>query len=440
MRAVPRSASRTTPAGSGGPAGSTVRRLAVLSVHTSPLDQPGTGDGGGLNVHVLETSRRLAERGVMVDVFTRATAPAQPPVRSVSPGLRVHHVPAGPRGPVDKRRLPNRLCAFLLGLEAHVEEHAPGPPFDAIHAHYWLSGWVGWRLRRRWEVPLVQSFHTLGRVKNDALAPGDEPEPPVRLLAEARLVDEADRVVVSVCGEARHLHRRHGLSGDRISVVPPGVDVETFRPGPVRDPAVAPGGDGPLLLFVGRLQPLKGPDVAVRTLAEVRRELPDVRLLVVGGESGPAGGATRPAALRSLARELGVGEAVAIMPAQPQPVLADLYRAASLTLVPSRTESFGLVALESQACATPVVAADVGGLTEVVSGGVLVPGHVPRDHARAVVDLLSDHDRRRGLAERGLRRAGTASWERTVDGLLEVYGDLRRTAPRRTASSTGPVA
>ena len=437
MRAVPRSSPRPTAVA---PAGPTARRLAVLSVHTSPLDQPGTGDGGGLNVHVLETSRRLVERGIAIDVFTRATAAGQPPVRPVSPGLRIHHVPAGPLGPVDKRRLPNHLCSFLLGLESHVEEHASGPPFDVIHAHYWLSGWIGWRLSRRWGVPLVQSFHTLGRVKNDALAPGDEPEPAVRLLAEARLVDEADRVVVSVCGEARHLHRRHGLSGRRISVVPPGVDADTFRPAPARSPSAAPPGDGPLLLFVGRLQPLKGPDVAVRTLAAVRREVPDARLLIVGGESGSSGASTGPDALRALAADLGVADAIAIEPAQPQPAIADRYRAADVTVVPSRTESFGLVALESQACATPVVAADVGGLSDVVRGGVLVPGHAPEDHARAIVDLIRDDERRSALIQRGLRRARNASWERTVDGLVEVYDDLRRAVPRKAASSTGPVA
>ncbi|MGH3441721.1 MAG: glycosyltransferase, partial [Nitriliruptorales bacterium] len=242
-----------------------VERVAMIAMHTSPLAQPGSGDGGGLNVYVLETARRLAARGVGVDVFTRASAPDAPPRVTVSDGFDVHHVAAGPRAPVAKEDLPNLLCAFLLGLERHVEQHLPDANPDVVHAHYWLSGWVGRRLRERWGVPFVQSFHTLARVKNESRTPGDEPEPMLRVVGETHLVEEADRIVVSVCGEARLLHRLHGTSGARLSVVPPGVDHDIFHPGEADPPASAPPGDGPLLLFVGRLQPLKGPDVAVET-------------------------------------------------------------------------------------------------------------------------------------------------------------------------------
>jgi D-inositol-3-phosphate glycosyltransferase len=406
------------------------RRIAVLSVHTSPIDQPGTGDGGGLNVYVQETSRRLAERGIHVDVFTRANDPDDPPVLELGERFAVHNVPAGPLEPVEKSALPSHLCAFLLALESHLASHGydAAGEFDLVHAHYWLSGWVGRRLRSRWKVPLIQSFHTLGRVKNDALAPGDEPEPPIRLLAEDRLVREADRLVVSVCGEAAELHTMYGLSGSRLSVVPPGVDLSVFRPGPVETEIGAPPGDGPLLLFVGRLQPLKGPDLAVRTLAEVVDGIPDARLLIIGGSSGRAR-STRPDALLRLAERLGVPDRVAVIPARPQAALADAYRAASVLLVPSRTESFGLVALEAQASGTPVVAADVGGLRSVVAGGALVPGHDPSDHAAAVVSLLSDANRREATRQLALDRAATLTWDATVDGLLDVYGAV--TAPTR---------
>jgi D-inositol-3-phosphate glycosyltransferase len=397
-----------------------VRRLAVVSAHTSPLDQPGTGDGGGLNVYVLETARALAARGLEIDVFTRRCDPRAPETVAVADGLRVHHVTAGPVAPVAKEELPSHLCAFLLETVSLCERRGIPRP-DAIHAHYWMSGWVGRRLRERWGAPLVQSFHTLGRVKNAVLAPGDVPEPPLRLLAEAQLVEEADRIVVSVCGEARHLHERHGASGGRISVVRPGVDLDTFRPGPR---CGGPRTGAPLLLFVGRLQPLKAPDVAVRALAAVRREIPSARLLAVGGRSGRRSGRSGPRALRRLATELGVEGALELLPAQPQPVLAELYRDADLTLVPSRSESFGLVALESQACGTPVVAAEVGGLRAVVEGGVLVPGHDPEDHAAAAVGLLSDPDRYATVVDEGLRHARRASWQRTADGLLDVYGSL----------------
>lgn len=405
-----------------------VRRVAIISLHTSPLDQPGTGDGGGLNVYVLEVARRLATRGIEVDVFTRATRLADPPVLKVDEGFNVHHIEAGPRSQLPKDALANHLCAFLLALEGHLAHHGRSRDYDVVHAHYWLSGWVGRQLRRRWNVPLVQSFHTLARVKNAALAPGDEPEPVVRLLAEERLVEEADRIVVSVCGEASLLHSTYGISGTRLAVVPPGVDLDVFHPGPTANPPDAPPGDGPLLLFVGRLQPLKSPDVAVRTLADVRREVPDARLLVVGGVSGSSAGRCGPDELRALAAGLGVADAVAVGQARPQRELADLYRAAAVVLVPSHSESFGLVALEAQACATPVVAADVGGLRAVVGGGgTLVAGHDPADHAAVVLDYLKGPARYARARAAALQGASRATWDRTVEGLLAVYEEVSQT-------------
>lgn len=405
-----------------------VRRVAIVSLHTSPLDQPGTGDGGGLNVYVVEVARRLAARGVEVDVFTRATRLADPPVVKVGERFAVHHIEAGPRTRLSKETLANHLCAFLLALEGHLAKHARGRAYDVVHAHYWLSGWVGRQLRRRWRTPLVQSFHTLARVKNAALAPGDEPEPVVRLLAEERLVEEADRIVVPVCGEARLLHCAYGISGARLAVVPPGVDLDVFHPGPAGNPSEAPPGDGPLLLFVGRLQPLKSPEVAVRTLAYVRREIPDARLLVIGGVSGSSASRCGPDALRALAAGFGVVDGVAVGAARPQRELADLYRAAAVVLVPSRSESFGLVALEAQACATPVVAADVGGLRAVVDGGggTLVAGHDPADYATAVLHYLKDPARYTRARTSALQAASRASWDRTVEGLLSVYEEVVR--------------
>jgi D-inositol-3-phosphate glycosyltransferase len=414
------------------PDGLPVRRVALLSVHTSPLEQPGTGDGGGLNVYVLQVARRLAARGVAVDVFTRRTAPHQPDEVEVAPGLKVLRVTAGPPQPLPKERLTNHLCSFALGM---LRDH--DPVYDVIHAHYWMSGWVARRVADRWDVPFVQTFHTLGVMKNATLAPGDTPEPPLRLAAERRIARAADRVVGLTCGEARLLHRTFGLSGADIAVVPAGVDLETFTPraAAAPEPEVAadlPRGEGPLLLFVGRLQPLKGPDVAVRTLAEVRRHVPGTRLLVVGGTSGAGEGRTGPQDLLDLAAELGVADAVRVVPARPQERLAGLYRAADVVLVPSRSETFGLVALEAQACGVPVVAADVSGLRYVVgAGGIRVAGHDPVDHAAAVVDVLTDPDRAATLAAEGLRTAASASWSRTVDRLLGVYGGVTETHPRQ---------
>lgn len=407
-----------------------VRRVALLSVHTSPLAQPGTGDGGGLNVYVSEVARRLADRGVHVDVFTRATDPGEPESVEVAPGFEVHRVVAGPVAPLPKEELANHLCSFVMAMLRHPR--AGG--HDVIHAHYWLSGWVARRLAERWDVPFVQTFHTLGVMKNATLAPGDRPEPPLRLAAEERIARSADRIVVLTCGEARLLHRAFGLSGRRLTVVPAGVDLRVFR----RDGPVAPvaASAAPLLLFVGRLQPLKGPDVAVRTLAEVRDTLPHAQLLIVGGASGNGEGRSDPARLRQLAAELGVADAVHLLPARPQRELASLYRAADVVLAPSRSETFGLVALEAQASGTPVVAADVSGLEATVGdGGILVRGHDPQDHAAAVVGLVRDREAYATIREAGLSHGARSSWDSTVDRLLAVYGDVQRaTTQVRTAS------
>ncbi len=393
-----------------------VRRVGLLSVHTSPLDQPGTGDGGGLNVYVREVARRLAARGVEVDVFTRRTDPLRPASVPFADGAVVHHLDVGPPRPVDKQELANHLCSFVLALQ----RHPTAGTHDVLHAHYWLSGWVGRRLAPRWDVPLVQTFHTLGVLKNATLAPGDLPEPPLRLIAEERVARDADRVLVLTCGEARLLHRAYGLSGAQLTVVPAGVDLDRFQPAPRPGPDRAPD-----LLFVGRLQPLKGPDVAVRTLAAVRERRPDARLRIVGGASGAGLGTTGPDELRALAHELGVADGVTLVDAVDQAELAAHYHAADVLLAPSRSETFGLVALEAQACGTPVVAADVPGLEAVVgAGGTLVPGHDPAAHAAAVLHYLDDRDAWQAASRAGIADARAASWDRTVDRLAESYAEV----------------
>lgn len=406
--------------------GPAVARVGLISVHTSPLDQPGTGDGGGLNVYVREVAERLGARGVHVDVFTRRSAPDQPSVQMLAPGVEVHHLDAGPARPLDKDEVANQLCAFVLALQRHPSAGT----HDVLHAHYWLSGWAGRRVSDRWDTPLVQTFHTLGALKNATLAPGDLPESPLRLVAEERVARAADRILVLTCGEARLLHRTYGLSGAKLTVVPPGVDLARFHSGPVAgEPArrKAPGETpaAPELLFVGRLQPLKGPDIAIRTLAEVRRSLPAARLRIIGGVSGSGAGTTGPHQLRALAEELGVADGVVLEPAVDQTTLATRYRAADVVLVPSRSETFGLVALEAQACGVPVVAARVAGLEAVVgAGGTLVPGHDPVDHAAAVVRYLTDPAHTAATVTAGIAAARAASWDRTVDRLLTAYAEV----------------
>jgi D-inositol-3-phosphate glycosyltransferase len=408
------------------PRRSAVRRVGLLSVHTSPLDQPGTGDGGGLNVSVREVARSLGQRGVHVDVYTRAADPTLPPSLEIDPGVTLHHLVAGPVRPLPKEDVANQLCAFVLAMQRHPTAGS----HDLLHGHYWLSGWVGRRLAHRFDTPLVQTFHTLGALKNATLAPGDRPEPPLRLIAEQRVAEDADRIVVLTCDEARLLHRTYGLSGAAIDVVPAGVDLARFLP----VPAPRPAGGPPRLLFVGRLQPLKGPDVAIRTLAEVRRTLPDARLRIVGGASGSGDGTTGPDELRALAAELGVADGLDLDPAVDQAALVSRYQQADVLLAPSRSETFGLVALEAQACGTPVVAADVPGLRAVVGdGGTLVPGHDPADHAAAAVVYLTDPARAAAAAAAGIAAARAASWDASVERLLAVYERVVAEHPVRDA-------
>ncbi|MEX0869261.1 MAG: glycosyltransferase [Nitriliruptoraceae bacterium] len=390
-----------------------VRRVALLSVHTSPLDQPGTGDGGGLNVYVREVACRLARRGIHVDVFTRRPDASHPATVRMVDGVDVHYIDAGPAGPIAKNALSSALCAFVLG----VERHPTAGSHDVVHSHYWLSGWVARRLAKRWHVPFVHTFHTLGVLKNATLAPGDLPEPALRLIAERRIAEDASRLLVLTCGEARLLHRTYGISGENLTVVPPGVDLARFAPG-------SPRTVGAKLLFVGRLQALKGPDVAIRTLAEVRKVRGDAHLEIIGGASGDGTLGIAHDDLRALAAELGVADATTIHPALPQDALAVRYRDADVVLVPSRSETFGLVALEAQASGVPVVAARVAGLESVVAGGALVDGHEPADHAAAVLELLNDPERHASARRSALQRARAATWDVTVERLLEAYADV----------------
>src|SRR3954466_10290114 len=256
----------------------TPRRVATLSVHTSPLEQPGAGDAGGMNVYIVEVSRRLAARGIAVDVFTRATSSDQPPVVEMAPGVTVRHVSAGPFEGLGKQDLPAQMCAFTAAVLREEAQHEPGH-FDVVHSHYWLSGQVGWLVRDRWSVPLIHTAHTLAKVKNEALADGDRPEPRARVIGEEQVVAEADRLIANTDEEARQLVRLYGADPARTLVVPPGVDLERFRPGSRAAARRALGipGDAVVLLFVGRIQPLKAPDVVLHAAAEMLAGEPDLR-------------------------------------------------------------------------------------------------------------------------------------------------------------------
>jgi D-inositol-3-phosphate glycosyltransferase len=438
-------------------------RIAMLSVHTSPLEQPGTGDAGGMNVYVLELSRALAARGARVEIFTRATSSDLPETvvipgsdadgrelsrdesravlladgvePGVTPAILVHHVPAGPFERLDKNDLPGVLCGMAAGVLRSEAAREPGW-YDVVHSHYWLSGQVGRIAADRWEVPLVHTSHTLARVKNASLAPGDAAEPHARIVGEEHVVAEADALVASTPAEARELVELYGADPARVHVVEPGVDLDRFRPTDaagratdVRATARARLGlpaDRPVVLFAGRVQPLKAPDVLVRALGVLRAAGRPVPLLVVLG--GPSGRLTAVRELEALATIAGVEADVVVRPPAARDELVSWYHAADVVAMPSRSESFGLVAVEAQASGVPVVAAAVGGLRTIVDDGVsgrLVHGHDPAVWAQVLDEVLSDARGRAAMATAARSAAERFGWDTAADHLLKIYATAR---------------
>ena len=413
-----------------------MRRLAVLSLHTSPLAQPGTGDGGGMNVYVRELAAGLARSGVACDVFTRAWSPHLPPVVDVEPGLRVHHVPAGPLEAVPKESLPAVVDEFTVGVLARMSAasgsggEGGGLPFTSVHANYWLSGLSGHVIKHELELPLVCTFHTLDRVKAEAMPEEVEADMPHRRAeAEATIIGCSDAVLASCSVEAEQIASLYGGDPGRIRIVPPGVDHAFFGPGhrPQARRALGLPLDGRLLLFVGRIQPLKCADVAIDTLAQLRAQGHDgYRLVVVGGPSGPHG-ETSLRGLHDLADGRGVRDHVHFVDPQPHELLSSYYRAADVCIVPSRSESFGLVALEAAACGTPVVAAAVGGLTTLVDHGrtgFLVDEGDPGAYAAAVRRVFAGPLTAERLSTAAVLRARGYTWRGAARTLVELHDEL----------------
>ena len=364
-----------------------------------------------------------------VDVFTRCNGRGGPAVTRGADGSRIIQVHAGPCAPVPKQDLPALLPAFLSGMLDRQRED--GMRYDVVHSHYWLSGWVGRSAREIWGIPLVASFHTLGKVKNASAPPGEE-EPRSRVSGERRVVERADAILAPTPAEAANLIAMYGADPSRVRVVPGGVDHELFFP---RDPQAARRrlhlNASRLALFVGRLQPHKGPDVAIEAVAEACRRAPeltrDLVLAVVGGPSGRGGDGALVSSLKRLAAEQGIADRVVFFPPQPQERLADFYSAADAVLVPSRSESFGLVALEAQACGTPVVGTATGGLPYVIRdrvSGFLVQGHEPSRYADQLLYLLA-HPRERGdMGRAAVLQALRFSWDATTRDVLSVYREV----------------
>lgn len=413
--------------------------VAMISMHTSPIEQPGLGDAGGMNVYILNTALQLARRGITVDVYTRATRPSQGDIVEVEDGFRVINIVAGPYEGLSKDELSTQLAAFAGGMIQFAREN--GLHYDLIHSHYWLSGQVGWLLRDLWQVPLVHTAHTLAAVKNAHRSSEDAQEAEARRICEQQLVDNADLLVVNTEDEARELAYHYDARPETIRTVKPGADTQLFTPGTNRNTERSRRELGiPLnakvVVFVGRLQRFKGPEVLLRATAELFQRDPyrNLRVVICGGASGNGSSVED---YRQLARELGIQPRVRFIPPRPPAELVAVYQAADIVAVPSYNESFGLVAVEAQASGTPVVAARVGGLPIAVRDGetgVLVRGHEPAAWADALGQLLDDDDLRIGMGETAVAHAATFSWAASAEQLEDVYAAATKNGPADRAT------
>jgi D-inositol-3-phosphate glycosyltransferase len=399
--------------------------VAMLSVHTCPLAALGGKETGGMNVYVQQVARELGRMGVHVDVFTRSQNSTIPRVVELGPGARVVHLPAGPEAPMPREALHRHLDEFAAGVEGFAREQ--DLRYDLIHSHYWLSGVAGLRLREAWGTPLVQMFHTLGRLKNVVAQSPAEIEPSLRIDEEARIVAQADRIIAANVVERAQLVWYYGARTDRIAVIPCGVDTDLFQP---MDPAKAKDllelPPDPLLLYVGRLQPIKG----LETLLEAMVAVPaPADLLIVGGDGDePENG--HGWALRQRVTALGLDRRVRFLGSQPQRRLRLFYAAAAATIMPSYYESFGMVALEAMACGSPVVASRVGGLTTTVQDGVtgrLVPEGDPAALTAAITGLVGSPEARR-LGQQAARWAAEHRWPCVAEAVCRLYSRLRPVA------------
>ncbi len=403
-------------------------RVASLMLHTSPLEQAGTGDAGGMNVYVVESAKRIAESGVQVDIFTRANKPNLPETVEIADGVKVVHLEAGPYGSVTKDELPSQICA-LMSSYLRYELQRPAGYYDLIHSHYWISGQLGWLVSERYGLPLIHTMHTMAKVKNQSLAEGESPEPQTRAIGEEQVVAAASALIANTASEAASLVSLYDACPDNVFVVSPGVDLRTYKVNGGKKASrdkLKINQDQFLLLFVGRIHPHKGPEVLIRSVAEMISHTPSLRsklrAVVMGGPSG--NGSQEPERLAGLAKFLGISDTVQFIPPVPRDELSDWYRAADLVCVPSYSESFGLVALEAQACGTPVVATAVGGLRAAVAdgiSGVLVDGHNPKAWSATIQRLLMEPQHRLLLSMGAVEHASHFGWDSTARGILDVY-------------------
>jgi len=396
-------------------------------VHTSPLDQAGVGDAGGMNVYVVETAKKMAQAGVSVDIFTRANKPNLPESVEIAEGVNVKHLVAGPFEGLSKEELPSQLGALTSAFMNH-QKQLPSNYYSLLHSHYWISGQLGWMVSEATSIPLIHTMHTTAKVKNLNLAAGEKPEPHTRAIGEEQVVQAATGLIANTDAEAASLVSLYEACPDRVFVVAPGVDLQTFSLADGKAAArnrlnIAP--DAIMLTFVGRVQPHKGPDVLLKAAAEMVMHTPHLRaklaVVIIGGASGSVNELEK---IKSLARFLKIEDITHFIEPASREVLPDWYRASDLVCVPSYSESFGLVALEAQACGTPVVATAIGGLRTAVSDGIsgsLVDGHDPKAWSAVISRLIMEPQRRLLLGMNAVEHASHFGWEATARKTLDVY-------------------
>jgi D-inositol-3-phosphate glycosyltransferase len=403
-------------------------RIATLMLHTSPLDQAGIGDAGGMNVYVVETAKKMAAAGLEIDIFTRANKPNLPKSVEIADGVNVKHLVAGPFEGLSKEELPSQLGA-LTSAFMHHQNKLPNNYYQLLHSHYWISGQLGWVISEQTAIPLIHTMHTTAKVKNLNLATGEKPEPQIRAIGEEQVVKASTGLIANTDAEAASLVSLYGACPDNVFVVAPGVDLTTYNPADGKTHArsrlnIAP--DAIMLSFVGRIQPHKGPDVLLRAASQMVEHSPYLRaklaVVIMGGASG--GGINELDNLKALAKFLNIDDVVHFIAPVAHLGLADWYRASDLVCVPSYSESFGLVALEAQACGTPVVATAIGGLRTAVSDGIsgsLVDGHDPKAWSAVISRLIAEPQRRLLLSMGAVEHASHFGWEKTARKTLDVY-------------------
>jgi D-inositol-3-phosphate glycosyltransferase len=398
----------------------------MLSVHTCPLATLGGKETGGMNVYVRDLSREFSRRGIEVDVYTRSQDPSIPRITELAEHGRVFHIKAGPERPYNKHKIYNHLVEFVINVESYQEK------YDIIYSHYWLSGLAANGLRRTWDIPMVQMFHTLAEMKNRVAQGPDEREPEQRVICEGEIMRFADRLVAATPLEKNQMSWLYGAEPDKIDVVPPGVDLNRFKPMAQAEARTQIGvpSSHQMILFVGRLQPLKGLDTLVRALALVRKREPDLAknicLSIIGGDANPDSELEQKelAKLNRLQVELNIEDLVTFLGGKDQDTLVYYYAAAEMVVMPSHYESFGMVAIEAMACGTPVIASDVGGLSFSIEdgfNGYLVPGKDHNALADKIILLLKYRWLRDQLSEQAQLWVKRYSWVNIADEVMDVF-------------------